>query len=73
MLSPKGSSRPRDQPTSLLSSELQVDSLPTVPPGKPSSYLYLSFKTWFMTQWASLMAQLVKNPPGFDPWVGKIP
>ena len=27
--------------------------------------------------WASLVAQLVKNPqcekPGFDPWVGKIP
>ena len=22
---------------------------------------------------ASLVAQLVKNPPGFDPWVGKIP
>ena len=29
-------------------------------------------------EWASLMAQLVKNPPamrepGFNPWVGKIP
>ena len=23
--------------------------------------------------WASLVAQMVKNPPGFDPWVGKIP
>ena len=22
---------------------------------------------------ASLVAQMVKNPPGFDPWVGKIP
>ena len=22
---------------------------------------------------ASLVAQLVKNSPGFDPWVGKIP
>ena len=23
--------------------------------------------------WASLVAQLVKNPPAFDLWVGKIP
>ena len=23
--------------------------------------------------WASLVAQLVKNPPRFEPWVGKIP
>ena len=32
----------------------------------------------FQYSWASLVAQLVKNPPeygkpGFDPWVGKIP
>jgi len=32
----------------------------------------------FQYSWASLMAQLVKNPsamrrPSFDPWVGKIP
>ena len=31
-----------------------------------------------VAHWASLVAQLVKNPPamerpGFDPWVGKIP
>ena len=23
--------------------------------------------------WAFLMTQMVKNPPGFDPWIGKIP
>ena len=33
--------------------------------------------TW-ASRWASLIAQLIKNPPamwrpGFDPWVGKIP
>jgi len=32
----------------------------------------------FIIVWASLLAQLVKNPlamwgPGFNPWIGKIP
>ena len=32
---------------------------------------------WYIIVWASLMAQIVKNPPaigrpGFDPWFGKI-
>ena len=32
---------------------------------------------WLQYSWASLVAQMVKNPPemgrhGFDPWVGKI-
>ena len=45
-----------------------------------ASILYCS--AFFMVQlshlWASLVAQLLKNPPaiqetGFDPWVGKIP
>ena len=38
----------------------------------------LTFRSGVLLRWASLVAQLVKNPlqygrPGFDPWVGKIP
>ena len=42
----------------------------------PLSYSLASYSLQY--SWASLVAQLVKNPPamwgpGFDPWVGKIP
>ena len=30
------------------------------------------FRDFFLFIWASLVAQLVKNPPGFDLWAGKI-
>ena len=38
----------------------------------------MGFTIRFKAKWASLLAQLVKNPPAiwetcFDPWVGKIP
>ena len=42
--------------------------------------LYFSFRLFYLygLNWASLVAQMVKNPlqcwrPGFNPWVGKIP
>ena len=51
----------------------------------PGVYIYVIsqnssrlFVPVYCSHWASLVAQLVKNPPaigrpGFDPWVGKIP
>ena len=50
---------------------LQVDYLPSEPPGNPSNYIEL-------VHGAFQVAQLAKNPPavgrpGFDHWVGKIP
>ena len=45
------------------------------PSGKDLSFVFWGVLTLL---WASLVGQLVKNPPaigrtGFDPWVGKIP
>ena len=58
-----GSSAGKEDPSSIPGSERT--------PGEDTGYLH-------QYSWASLVAQLVKNPPaiwrpGFDPWFGKIP
>ena len=46
---------------------------PSSIPGLVRSGKGIGYPFWY--SWASLVAQMVKNPPavGFNPWVGKIP
>ena len=41
--------------------------------GTKAAILLLYSLSCAFGSWASPVVQMVKNPPGFDPWVGKIP
>ena len=68
--SPGGLPNPEIEPRS---PTLQPDSLPSEPPGKPFVWggeVFVLFIGSFAVQRASLVAQLVKNPPAMqETWV----